>query len=101
MTSQARAPLTKTARQARIVALLEQKRVRSQVELAELLAGDGVQVNRRQVWLGHATVYVYHGVPFKRTADYRRAEAAAQARRECFRAATFRESSARSGAGTT
>lgn len=40
---------------------------------------DGVQVNRRQVWLGHATVYVYHGVPFKRTADYRRAEAAAQA----------------------
>lgn len=40
---------------------------------------DGVQVNRRQVWLGHARVYVYHGVPFQRTADYRRAEAAAQA----------------------
>jgi endonuclease YncB( thermonuclease family) len=40
---------------------------------------DGVQVNRRQVWLGHATVYVYRGVPFKRTADYRRAEAAARA----------------------
>lgn len=40
---------------------------------------DGVQINRRQVWLGHARVYVYHGVPFKRTADYRRAEAAAQA----------------------
>ena len=42
---------------------------------------DGVQVNRRQVWLGHATVYVYHDVPFKRTADYRRAQAAAQAAR--------------------
>ena len=46
MTSQARAPLTKTARQAKIVALLEQNRVRSQVELAEMLAGDGVQVNQ-------------------------------------------------------
>ena len=40
---------------------------------------DGLQVNRRQVWLGHATVYVYQGVPFLRTADYRRAEAAAWA----------------------
>lgn len=40
---------------------------------------DGVQVNRRQVWLGHATVYVYQGVPFLRTADFRRAEAAARA----------------------
>ena len=46
MTSQARAPLTKTARQAKIVALLEQNRIRSQVELAELLSGDGVQVNQ-------------------------------------------------------
>ena len=41
-----RTPLTKTARQARIVALLEQRRIRSQVELAELLADDGVQVNQ-------------------------------------------------------
>jgi len=40
---------------------------------------DGVQVNRRQVWLGHATVYVFQGVPFLRTADFRRAEAAARA----------------------
>jgi endonuclease YncB( thermonuclease family) len=40
---------------------------------------DGVQVNRRQVWLGHATVYVYRGVPFLRLAGYRRAEAAARA----------------------
>jgi endonuclease YncB( thermonuclease family) len=40
---------------------------------------DGVQVNRRQVWLGHATVYVYQGVPFLRTAGFRRAEAAARA----------------------
>jgi transcriptional regulator of arginine metabolism len=46
MTSQARAPLTKTARQAKIVTLLEQHRVRSQIELAELLATDGVQVNQ-------------------------------------------------------
>jgi transcriptional regulator of arginine metabolism len=46
MTGQARAPFTKTARQARIVALLEQHQIRSQVELAELLAADGVQVNQ-------------------------------------------------------
>ena len=42
MTASARAPLTKTARQAKIIALLEQQRVRSQTELAELLAADGV-----------------------------------------------------------
>jgi transcriptional regulator of arginine metabolism len=41
-----RGPLTKTARQAKIVALLEQRRIRSQVELAELLATEGVQVNQ-------------------------------------------------------
>jgi transcriptional regulator of arginine metabolism len=41
-----RAPLTKTARQARIVAILEQQQIRSQTELAELLAADGVQVNQ-------------------------------------------------------
>lgn len=46
MTSQARAPLTKTARQAKIVGLLEQRRVRSQVELGEFLAADGVHVNQ-------------------------------------------------------
>ena len=40
---------------------------------------DGVQVNRRQVWLGHATVSVYQGVPFLRTTGFRRAEAAARA----------------------
>jgi transcriptional regulator of arginine metabolism len=38
--------LTKTARQAKIIALLEQQQVRSQAELAELLAADGVQVNQ-------------------------------------------------------
>jgi transcriptional regulator of arginine metabolism len=36
------APLTKTARHARIVALIQNHRVHSQTELAELLAGDGV-----------------------------------------------------------
>ena len=40
---------------------------------------DGKQVNRAQVYLGNATVYVYNGVPFKRTGDYRSAEAAAKA----------------------
>jgi transcriptional regulator of arginine metabolism len=38
--------LTKTARQAKIIFLLEQQQVRSQAELAELLAADGVQVNQ-------------------------------------------------------
>ena len=38
--------LTKTARQAKIISLLEQQQVRSQAELAELLAADGVQVNQ-------------------------------------------------------
>jgi transcriptional regulator of arginine metabolism len=42
----ARAPLTKTARHARIIALLEQQQVRSQTELAELLAADGVHVTQ-------------------------------------------------------
>ena len=40
------APLTKTARHAKIIALLEQHEVRSQTELAELLAEDGVQVTQ-------------------------------------------------------
>ena len=37
---------TKTARQAKIIALLDQQQVRSQTELAELLAADGVQVTQ-------------------------------------------------------
>ncbi len=40
------APLTKTARHARIIALLGTHEVRSQTELAELLAADGVQVTQ-------------------------------------------------------
>src|SRR4029079_12970892 len=40
------APLTKAARQAKIAALLAQHEVRSQTELAELLADDGVQVTQ-------------------------------------------------------
>ena len=46
MTTTARAPLTKTARHAKIIALLEQQQVRSQTELAELLAADGVSVTQ-------------------------------------------------------
>jgi transcriptional regulator of arginine metabolism len=46
MSTYARAPLTKTARHAKIITLLEQHEVRSQNELAELLADDGVQVNQ-------------------------------------------------------
>ena len=38
--------MTKTARHAKIITLLEQHEVRSQTELAELLADDGVQVNQ-------------------------------------------------------
>ncbi len=39
-------PLTRAARHARIVELIRAKAVRSQTELAELLAGDGVQVTQ-------------------------------------------------------
>ena len=46
MSTYARAPLTKTARHAKIVTLLEQHEVRSQNELAQLLADDEVQVNQ-------------------------------------------------------
>lgn len=46
MTTSARAPLTKTARHAKIIALLEQHQVRSQTELAELLAADGMTVTQ-------------------------------------------------------
>jgi transcriptional regulator of arginine metabolism len=38
--------ISKAARQAKIIMLLEQREVRSQSELAELLAQDGVQVNQ-------------------------------------------------------
>lgn len=41
-----RAPLTKTARHARIATLLEQHEVRSQTELAELLVSAGVAVTQ-------------------------------------------------------
>ena len=46
MTTYARAALTKAARHAKITTLLEQREVRSQSELAELLAEDGVQVTQ-------------------------------------------------------
>ncbi len=39
-------PITKTARQARIIAILEQHAVRSQADLAELLATEQVQVTQ-------------------------------------------------------
>lgn len=41
-----RAPVTKAARQARLIDLLAQHEVRSQAELAELLARDGLQVTQ-------------------------------------------------------
>jgi transcriptional regulator of arginine metabolism len=44
--SAARAPITKTARQARIIAILEQHAVRSQSDLAELLADEQIQVTQ-------------------------------------------------------
>ncbi|QWZ06438.1 thermonuclease family protein [Nocardioides panacis] len=40
---------------------------------------DGRQVNRAQVYLGNARVYVYGGVPFQRTHEFRVAQAAAKA----------------------
>ena len=46
MTTSARAPLTKTARHAKIAALLELHQVRSQTELADLLAAEGVSVTQ-------------------------------------------------------
>lgn len=38
----------------------------------------GRDVGRAQIRLGHARTYVYNGVPFRRTRDYRRAERAAR-----------------------
>lgn len=35
---------------------------------------DGTDLNRRQVWLGNATVYVYHDNPFQRVRSYRKAQ---------------------------
>ena len=49
MTGPDRAPLTKAARQARIVELLETGPVASQTELGRLLAGDGVLVTQATV----------------------------------------------------
>lgn len=46
MTAGPRTPLTKTARHAKIIALLEHNQVRSQTEIAELLSGDGVSVTQ-------------------------------------------------------
>ncbi|MGG5172220.1 arginine repressor [Pseudarthrobacter sp. J1738] len=45
-TNQSSSPTTKTARQARITAILTGESVRSQAELAALLADDGVQVTQ-------------------------------------------------------
>lgn len=44
--STARAPLTKTARHAKIIALLEQQAIRSQTELADQLAAEGIHVTQ-------------------------------------------------------
>ena len=46
MSSPTRAPLTKTARHAKIIALLDSHQVRSQTDLADLLADDGVHVTQ-------------------------------------------------------
>lgn len=46
MTNGPRTPLTKTARHAKIIAILEHNQVRSQTEIAELLSGDGVSVTQ-------------------------------------------------------
>lgn len=46
MSTPAPAPLTKNARQRRVIELLEQHEVRSQAELADLLATHGVQVTQ-------------------------------------------------------
>ena len=43
------APMTKSARHAKIISLLERHQVRSQAELAELLAGEGVSVTQGTV----------------------------------------------------
>jgi transcriptional regulator of arginine metabolism len=45
-TATRRAPLTKTARHAKIIAVLEHRSIRSQTELADELAADGVHVTQ-------------------------------------------------------
>ncbi|MFD0786460.1 arginine repressor, partial [Micromonospora azadirachtae] len=55
------APLTRAARHARIVELIRDKAIHSQPELADLLAGDGIQVTQATLSrdlkeLGAATV---------------------------------------------
>lgn len=67
--SAARAPQTKTARHARIVDLLGSARVRSQTQLADLLAADGVAVtqatlSRDLVELGAVKVRDAHGLVY-------------------------------------
>ncbi|HEY9290278.1 MAG TPA: arginine repressor [Microlunatus sp.] len=47
--SGAPAPMTKSGRHAKIISLLERHQVRSQAELAELLAGEGVSVTQGTV----------------------------------------------------
>jgi transcriptional regulator of arginine metabolism len=46
MTATTRAPATKSARHAKIISLLASREIRSQTELAELLAGDGFPVTQ-------------------------------------------------------
>ena len=46
MSASTRAPLTKTARHAKIIALLDSHQVRSQTDLADLLDDDGVHVTQ-------------------------------------------------------
>ncbi len=57
-------PATKTARQARITAILTGQSVRSQAELAALLADDGVQVTQALFEAGtDATPWRSRGIP--------------------------------------
>ena len=46
MTTATRAPVTKAARHAKIISLLESREIRSQTELAELLAGERLLVTQ-------------------------------------------------------
>jgi transcriptional regulator of arginine metabolism len=46
MTTATRAPVTKAARHAKIISLLDSREIRSQTDLAELLAGDGLLVTQ-------------------------------------------------------
>ena len=46
MTATTRAPVTKAARHAKIISLLESREIRSQTDLAELLVGEGLPVTQ-------------------------------------------------------